>query len=347
MNAMNDVAAAPDRSRRIDSHVAGPRWLPVIRRLLGYGVVVSVLPYLALKALWLGGVMVGVPEGSPARGAGFVGPNIVTALLDVVAIAVALALTHRWGRRLPAWLVLAPIWVGTGLLIPAAFQVANGAAAAAITGGGAVSLAGGLVEPWAYVVVYTSFGLQALLLTTAFALYARARWAELLDPAGSVAGPGPTRGVQVVLAAAGAVAAGAVAAAHLVMAFGTQGAVTGPYQDGWEYTARSGEVVNAAMAALAVAGIWVMIRRPDAGRRTPVWVAVALTWTGSGAMFAYALLTLLVVAAGVPESDNVTALNGLTQLAALLGGLLIAVTSVVNLAERRPPAVDPDERDTP
>jgi hypothetical protein len=34
-----------------------------------------------------------------------------------------------------------------------------------------------------------------------------------------------------------------------------------------------------------------------------------------------------------------------TELAS--GGLLIAVTSVVNLAERRPPAVDPDERDTP
>jgi hypothetical protein len=90
-----------------------------------------------------------------------------------------------------------------------------------------------------------------------------------------------------------------------------------------------------------------MIRRPDAGRRTPVGVAVALTWTGSGAMFAYALLTLAAVVTGAPESDNVTALNGLTQLAALLGGLLIAVTGVVNLAERRPPAVDPDERDTP
>jgi hypothetical protein len=265
--------------------------------------------------------------------------------MDVVAILVALAFTHRWGRRLPAWLVLAPIWVGTGLLIPAVCEVANGAVAAAITGGRAVSLAGGLVDPWTYVVVYTSFGLQALLLTTAFALYARARWADLLDPAGSVAGPGPTRGVQVVLAAAGAVAAGAVAAAHLVMAFGTQGAFTGADQPGWEYTARSGEVVNAAMAALAVAGIRVMIRRPDAGRRTPV--AVALTWTGSGAMFAYALLTLAAVVTGAPESDNVTALNGLTQLAALLGGLLIAVTGVVNLAERRPPAVDPDEGDTP
>ena len=58
-------------------------------------------------------------------------------------------------------------------------------------------------------------------------------------------------------------------------------------------------------------------------------------------MFAYALLTLAAVVTGAPESDNVTALNGLTQLAALLGGLLIAVTSVVNLAERRPPRSTP------
>jgi hypothetical protein len=344
---MSTVDAPAEWPRTGATGVAGPDRTRVVRLVVGYAAVVAVLPYLTLKALWVSGTMVGVPEGSPARGPDFVGPNIVTGLMDVVAILVALAFTHRWGRRLPAWLVLAPIWVGTGLLIPAACEVANGAAAAAITGGRAVSLAGGLVDPWTYVVVYTSFGLQALLLTTAFALYARARWADLLDPAGSVAGPGPTRGVQVVLAAAGAGAAGAVAAAHLVMAFGTQGAFTDAYQPGWEYTARSGEVANAAIAALAVAGIRVMIRRPDAGRRTPVWVAVALTWTGSGAMFAYALLSLAAVVTGAPESDNVTALNGLTQLAALLGGLLIAVTSVVNLAERRHPAIDPDERDTP
>jgi hypothetical protein len=337
---MSTVDAPAERPRAGATGVAGPDRTSVIRLLVGYATVVAVLPYLTLKALWVSGTMVGVPEGSPARGPDFVGPNIVTGLLDVVAILVALAFTHRWGWRLPAWLVLAPIWVGTGLLIPAACEVANGAAAAAITGGRAVSLAGGLVEPWTYVVVYTSFGLQALLLTAAFALYARARWADLLDPAGSVAGPGPTRPVQAVLGNAAAAAAVAVAGAHLVMAFNAEGAVTGAYQDGWEYTARSGEVVNAVMALLGAAGVLGLLWRP-----APTWGWLAAAWTGTGAMFGYALLTLLAIVAG--PIDNITPLNGVTQLAALLAGMALALTALLRLVERRHAAVDPDERDTP
>jgi hypothetical protein len=308
----------------------------VTRFVIGYAVVAAVLPYLGLKLLWVSGTMVGVPEGSPARAPGFVAANIVTGFLDAVAILVALAFTHRWGRRLPAWLVLTPVWVGTGLLIPAVVQILNGAAAAALTGGRAVTLADGLVAPWTYVVVYTSFGLQGSLLSIAFVLYARTRWSDLFDRGRHAAGtPGPTRGVQVALAGFGAVAGCAVAAAHLVMAFGAQGAFVGAYRPGWEYTARSGEVVNAAMAALAVVGIWAMLRRSTENRRVPLSVVLALTWTGTGAMFAGGLLTLLAVAGRAPESDNVTALNGLTQLGALLGGLVIAVAAVSNLAERR------------
>ena len=254
----------------------------------------------------------------------------------VVAILAALAFTHRWGRRLPAWLILAPIWVGTGLLIPAAVEVVNGAVAAALTGGRAVSLAGGLVAPWAYLLVYTSFGLQAVLLTTAFVWYARTRWAEAFDRAHGATDPGPTAGLQRVLATAGAVAGGAVAASHLVMAFGAEGAFFGAYQHGWQYTARSGEVVNAAMAVLAAVGILVMTRRPGTGGHTPTWwMGLAATWTGAGAMVAYALLTLVAIVTRAPESDTVTPLDGLTQLGALVGGIVIGLTGAFQLAERR------------
>ncbi|WP_410821897.1 hypothetical protein [Micromonospora sp. 050-3] len=311
-----------DRSRRAR----------VTRLMVGYGVVVAVLPYLLLKVLWIGGVMVGVPEGSPARGADFVGPNVVTATMDVVAILVALAFTHRWGMRLPVWLVLAPVWVGTGLLMPAVIEVVNGALAGAITGGREVSLAGGLVAPWVYVVVYTSFALQGLLLGAAFVAYARTRWSYIFDrpPA---AGTGATRGLQVVLAWAGGTAAGAVAVAHLVMAFSAEGAFTGAYQEGWEYTARSGEVVNGVMAVSAAAGVLLMLRWPASGSRTRV--GLVLTWIGTGAMFGYAMLTLLAVVLGAPESDNVTALNGLTQLGALLAGPVLAIAGALHLLERR------------
>ncbi|MEU8329404.1 hypothetical protein [Micromonospora sp. NPDC048839] len=307
----------------------------VTRMLIGYGVVAAVLPYLLLKILWIGGVMVGVPEGSPARGTDFVAPNIVTAAMDVVAILVAVAFTHRWGMRLPEWLVLAPVWVGTGLLTPAVIEVVNGAAAGAVTGGREVSLSGGLVAPWTYVVVYTSFALQGVLLSAAFLGYARSRWSYLFDRP-SAAGIGATRGLQVVLARAGGAAAAAIAVAHLVMAFGAEGAFRGAYQEGWEYTARSGEVVNALMAVSAAVGVLLMLRRPSGGSRTAARVGLALTWLGTGAMFGYALLTLLAVVLGAPESDNVTALNGLTQLGALLAGAALAITAALHLLERRP-----------
>ncbi|MGC5286120.1 hypothetical protein [Micromonospora sp. DT231] len=205
----------------------------VTRMVIGYGVVAAVLPYLVLKVMWIGGVMVGVPEGSPARGADFVAPNIVTAAMDVVAILVAVAFTHRWGLRLPAWLVLAPVWVGIGLLTPAVLEVVNGSLAGAVTGGREVSLTGGLVAPWTYVVVYTSFALQGVLLSAAFLGYAGSRWSYLFDRP-SASGSGATRGLQVVLARAGGAAAAAIAVAHLVMAFGAEGAFVGAYQKGWE-----------------------------------------------------------------------------------------------------------------
>jgi hypothetical protein len=324
-----------DRSRRARA----------TRLLVGYGVVVAVLPYLALKMLWIGGVMVGVPEGSPARGAEFVGPNVVTAAMDVVAILVALAFTHRWGLRLPAWLVLAPVWVGTGLLTPPVIEVVNGAVAAAVTGGREVSLTGGLVAPWTYVVVYTSFALQGLLLGAAFVGYARARWSYIFDRPATT-GIGATRGLQVVLACAGGGAAAAIAGAHLLMAFSAEGAFTGAYQEGWEYTARSGEVVNAAMAVCAVVGVLLVLRRPAGGSRMAVWVGPALTWIGTGAMFGYAVLTLLAVVLGAPESDNVTALNGLTQLGALLAGPALAITGALHLVEHRPTTTAPSAGDT-
>jgi hypothetical protein len=331
-----------------ETPAGGSHRLRVARLVVGYAAVVAVLPYLALKVLWVSGVMIGVPAGSPARAAGFVGANIVTGGLDVVAILAALAFTHRWGRRLPPCLILPPIWVGTGLLIPAAVEVVNGAVAAALTAGRAVSLAGGLVAPWTYLVVYTSFGLQAVLLTTAFVWYARNRWADVFDRANGATGPSPTADLQRVLATAGAVTGGAVAVSHLVMAFCTEGAFAGAYQHGWQYTARSGEVVNAAMAVLAAVGILVLTRRPGTGRPMPPWwMGLAFTWAGAGAMFAYALLTLVAIVAGAPESDTVTPLGGLTQLGALLGGIVIGLTGAFHLAERRAVAAARTTRDNP
>jgi hypothetical protein len=92
-------------------------------------------------------------------------------------------------------------------------------------------------------------------------------------------------------------------------------------------------VVNAVMAVSAAAGVLLLLRGP-AGR-TAARVGLALTWFGTGAMFGYAMLTLLAVVLGAPESDNVTARNGLTQLGALLAGPILAIAGALHLLERR------------
>jgi hypothetical protein len=44
--------------------------------------------------------------------------NATTALAALVGILLGLAFSRPWGERLPAWLVVLPVWVGTGLLVP-------------------------------------------------------------------------------------------------------------------------------------------------------------------------------------------------------------------------------------
>jgi hypothetical protein len=68
-------------------------------------------------------------------------------------------------------------------------------------------------------------------------------------------------------------------------------------------------------------------------------------WRRSGRC--WALLTRLAIVAGAPESDNITPLNGVTQLAALLAGMAFALAALLRLVERRHAAVDRDERATP
>jgi hypothetical protein len=322
------VTTSPDVAQQADGPASEAHRPRRVRVLLGYGVIAAVVPYLALKASWLAGVMIGVPEGSAAREGEFAAANIVTALLDVAAVGLALALTHRWGRRVPAWWVVVPSWVGIGLLMPAVVKVVNGATAAALTGGEAVTLSGGLVEPWVYVVVYTCFTVQGLLLTAAFWLYARDRWGDRVGAGRRACSrpAQPTRELQVVLGYGGALVAGGIAAAHLLMASGTEGAF-GAYETGWEYTARSGQVIDAVAALLAATGVLALLRRQ------PTWTAAAAAWTGTGAMFAYALLVLLAVVADAPGSQDVTALNGVTQLGALLAGSAMAVAALLNLAD--------------
>ncbi|GAA3079179.1 hypothetical protein GCM10020000_76010 [Streptomyces olivoverticillatus] len=86
-------------------------------------------PYIAMKSYWACGGRAGLADGFDVvgefekNGA----PDALvwleqhgidfTAVLALMGLTLAFALTRPWGRKLPRWLLLPPAWAGT-LLIP-------------------------------------------------------------------------------------------------------------------------------------------------------------------------------------------------------------------------------------
>jgi hypothetical protein len=153
-----------------------------LRIAVCYVMIVACLPYLILKVLWLFGY---TPGAASAAGAGELGDvrhiigNLATAGMELVAIALVLALTYPWGQRLPVMVTLVPIWVGVGLLAPIMLGLPLGLVAQAFAGGSPVPIGNGL-DSWVYTVVYGGFIVQALGLLAAFFGYALQRWPEVL-----------------------------------------------------------------------------------------------------------------------------------------------------------------------
>ena len=82
----------------------------------GYVTVAAMVPYLSIKTAWLLGSDVGVVQPGLMRTAPFVVGNLITATMEVAGAVLALALVHRWGRRLPAWLVAAGVISATSVM---------------------------------------------------------------------------------------------------------------------------------------------------------------------------------------------------------------------------------------
>jgi hypothetical protein len=206
----------------------------MLRLIAGYGAVASALPYLALKIVWLSGGTVGAANPGIMRESSMIVLNAVTAAMDLVGIGLALAFTHRWGLRIPAWLLLPPMWVASGLLTRFVVGVPLAAVLTALMSGGFPRVTSGPVQPWVYVVVYVEFAGLGIGLMLAFLLYAKARWVEGLPS--SVTRPGATRDVEVGLANS---------MAPVTLALGVQSFV-------WAFYARTilGSLINVIDAAL-------------------------------------------------------------------------------------------------
>jgi hypothetical protein len=292
------------------------------RLIVCYTTVAACIPYLFLKVVWIAGGDLGVKGTATTEmhSGSVVAANIVTSGMEAVGVLIALAFTFSWGMRIPAWLVLVPIWVGTGLLAPFVLGLPLGLAVQAVVGGApAPDDHGNGLHAWVFVVVYGGFILQGIALLTAFVLHARARWADLFAMRTRELKQGSTRGLQVLFVNGAAVVAAVFGVAHLVWAFGGEAAGGDP---SFETAAQRTFVgVVGPLAFLGAAGALALVHRRGPDRLLPALVA---TWLGAGAMFAAGLL-----------GSGETGFAGAVLLYGTIAGLLLGIAGLLALIEGR------------
>ena len=293
--------------------------------------IAACVPYLTLKAAWLSGSTIGWNDADAARESGLYAANAITMGMDAMAVVVVAAFTFSWGRRIPAWLVLAPTWVATGLLAPIVLAVPAGSVLQLLFSSEPLTTSDNPIQGWVYGVVYTGFTLQGLGLVTAFALYARNRWAGVFTVRTRDVPQGTTRHVQVLLAYAAGVLAALYAAVQLFWAFGATAGLGAEQTDHRTAVQQLAEGTGGLLALAGAAALLLIVRR--GGRRRLV-VPLAAVWAGAAATFADSLYGLLVTVSrpGLLGSESTAALN-LTALCGVFAGLLMGIAGALLLAE--------------
>jgi hypothetical protein len=314
--------------------------------VVGYGTIAFAVPYLALKLMWLVGGSLGVADERMMREPSMVVLNVLTAGMDLVAIGIALAFTHEWGTKIPAWLILPPMWVATGLLAKFVAAVPVVVVVEARKSDSIARPLAGPVQPWVYTVVYAGFAGMGVGLMLAFILYARVRWRDVFESGAQRSSPQRTRIVEVPLAAASATMAVGVGALHLAWAFGAHLGV--PAQLAAERTIASSLInaIDAVVMIAAAAGVLMMVH--GTSRRVPFWIPLTLAWVGGAFLFAWGLWHMIVVLGNTPlaRGGSELVLMNIASLVRLIAGLVIGVlmlfvvaeaTSSTDGAMRRPP----------
>lgn len=292
--------------------------------------IAAMLPYLTIKILWLTGNPVGVSAPDFLDDPSMVGLNAVTFAMDLVGLLLALAFTMRWGMRLPAWLVLLPIWVGTGLLS----QIVAVLPFSVAMGGTGVFPEGGPLAQWVYLAVYAGFVGQGIGLMVAFALYARDRWPSVFTTPLSYRFASATRLFQRVVAWGALLVVLPVGGIKLYWAFGGEIGLHEQVVAAFSGAAALRAGVEGLLAWLGAAGLLaVVLRRP----RLPFWTALAAGWLGAGAMFGWGLYAMVLTVLKPPLTAGVTfgtQVMDALELVSLLAGLVIGLAGAFLLAER-------------
>ncbi len=277
-------------------------------------VVAACAPYLALKLSWLTGGSTGVREVGLMQTPLYVVANAVTLLMDALLIAVVVVLTGERGRRRPGRLLVGPAVLGLGLLLP----VAIGAPLI-----GVLQLAGppdpaadqGLA-PWVYVVVYSGFVVQFVVLAIAVSV-CLGRDAPVRERPTAAARPGAGAVLVLVPAAAGI---GYVAGLLAWAAGSTVGLTAG---DPLPRTARAFDALLAALAVAAAGLTLVVVRRRSTAQQTAILVVGMSVWTWS----AYLLLVSLAAPGGEPAFTPIGTLVWVSGVLAGLGAAWRVVTT--------------------
>ncbi|QES54106.1 hypothetical protein DEJ51_07510 [Streptomyces venezuelae] len=304
------------------------------RRILRAVALTATVPYLGLKAAWLCGSRLGIPEGSVLREPGpfFTAANAVTLAMDACVILLVLVLTRPWGIRVPGPLLTVPVFVATGLLTPILFGF-TGQLLLRAFGFGADPMGQAarepFLDPWVFHVVYTGFSIQGLALAALFVPYARERWGWAWRGVTGERLPSSTGVVAAAAASAGLVVAGV----SLYWAAGGSAGLTAE-----RAAARSCDmaVVSAvhAMCALAAGAGALLLTR--GGRLRARW-PLGLAWVGGAATLSWGAWTML--AALGPQLDGGEAPPATTVLiyaCQMITGLLTGTVLIRFLTTRRP-----------
>ncbi|MEW2138400.1 hypothetical protein AB0892_17665 [Streptomyces sp. NPDC005409] len=337
---------APRQRRERRPPAAGPG---TVRNVLRAAALAATVPYLALKTAWLAGSRIGIPDGSVLLDPEpfLIAANAVTVAMDACVILLVLVLTRPWGMRVPAWLLVVPVFVATGLLTPI-FLGFPGQLLVRLLGFGAdpakTALREPFLDPWVFNVVYTGFMVQGLALAGLFVPYARERWGRRWQ---GVLGPGVARtgfraGFRAgsrrlpsstgVAAAAAAAAGLAVAALHAYWAFGGTAGMDAEAVASFSTETAVVTAVHGICALAAGAGALLLAR----GGALRAWWPLGLAWTGAGATLTWGAWTL--VATLGPELDGGEGPSGTAQLiyaGQMITGSLAAAVLARFLISRR------------
>lgn len=314
--------------------VAGPAPGRGVRALRAVAIA-SCLPYITLKILWIAGGRTGIPDGSTLldHRIRMVLANGASVVLDATVVVLALLLTRPWGRRVPAWVLVLPMWVAAGLLAPIMTGYPLQLAASVVDGSRpAPSNSEPFLDAWVFGVVYSGFILQGLTLGALFVRYARRRWGRLWR--GTVADMPTTNAIRTT-AAAGSLLALLPAVMHLLWATGATTGLSADRIDSRSTDFYLVEGVNSLFGVVAVVGTLLLVfpARAGVGRgaglspRAPL----AAAWVGSGTLGCWGGFLFLVTALPADPDQRAAGPMVLTYAVSMAAGFLLfsAVASVL------------------